>query len=100
MKQKIQKIRTIALGALAVIWWGLWYPELASAADTYVIVYDDGRVLTAEEVFASGGEEYSYEGLLEIDGDQICFRSKLWETMEEYIVKVRSGIDNGKYEKD
>ncbi len=100
MKQKIQRIRTVALGALAVIWWGLWYPELAAAADTYVIVYEDGTVVTAKEVWECGLAEYSCEDLMEIDGDQIRFRSKLWETMEEYMIKVRSGNDNGKYEKD
>lgn len=98
MKCKMQGIRTVVLCSLAIGWWGLWYPELSAAADTYVIVYEDGTVQSAAEVLECGFDEYSYEELWEIEGDQIRFRCKLWQTVEEYIMKVRSGNDDGKCE--
>lgn len=90
MNQKWQGVRIAVLFSIVISWWGLWYPELATAADTYVIVQEDGTVQKASEVIECGIGEYSYMDLLQIDGEQIRFRSKLWQAVEEYMKKVRS----------
>ncbi|MBQ7775142.1 MAG: hypothetical protein IJ379_04390 [Lachnospiraceae bacterium] len=90
MKQRWQGVRLALLCSVAIGWWGLWYPELATAADTYVIVYEDGTVQTAAEVIECGLDEQACWELLQMDGEQIHFRSKLWQSLEEYIEKVRS----------
>lgn len=90
MNHRWQGVRLAVLFSMAVSWWGLWYSELATAADTYVIVNEDGTVQKASEVIECGFNECSYLDLLQIDTEQIRFRSKLWQTVEEYIKKVRS----------
>ncbi len=90
MNQRGQGIRVALLLSVAISWWGLWYPELATAADAYVIVQEDGSVQTASEVIECGFGEYTYWEMLQAEGDQVRFRSKLWQILEEYWKKVRS----------
>ena len=90
MNHRWQGVRFALLASAAIGWWGLWYPELAKAADAYVIVNEDGTVQKASEVVECEFNEYSYLDLLKIDGEQIRFRSKIWQTVEEYFEKVRS----------
>lgn len=87
MNRRWQGIRMALCFSMAVGWWGLWYPELATAADTYAIVSEDGTVQKASEVVECGLNGYSYEELLQMDGTQLRFRSKLWQMIEEYFKK-------------
>lgn len=90
MNHRGQEIRVALILSMAIGWWGLWYPELATAADAYVVVQEDGTVQTASEVIECGLDECTYWEMLQADGDQVRFRSKLWQMLEEYWKKVRS----------
>jgi len=93
MKQKWQGVRTAVAVCAAIGWWGLWYPELATAADTYAIVLEDGTVLPASEVIECKFSELDCEELLQADGSQIRFRSRFLKWLEEYFEKVGSEDD-------
>ncbi len=90
MNHRWQGVRIAAVLSVAIGWWGLWYPQLATVADTYAIVQEDGTVLMSSEVIECElDEEYCAE-LLQADGSQVRFRSRLMEWLEEYFEKVRS----------
>ncbi len=90
MNSKWQGVKIAVLLSVAIGWWGLWYPELATEADTYAIVWEDGTVQSASEVIECELNGYSYMDLMEADNSQLQFRSKLWMKLEEYLKKVRS----------
>lgn len=58
----------IVAGTLALIWWGVLYPELCFPQDTYDVVYE-----TESE---------------EISGDESC-AELLWADEEQIVVKSR-----------
>lgn len=90
MNHRWQGIRLAVLLSVSIGWWGLWYPELATAADTYAIVSEDGTVQTPSEVIECELNEYSYSELLQMDCSEIHFSSRFWQWLEEYFEKVRS----------
>ena len=93
MNRKWQGLRMAMVCCAAIGWWGLWYPELSTAADTYAIVLEDGTVLSASEVVeCEFGEQYCEE-LLQADNSQIRFRSRFLQWLEEYFEKVGSEDD-------
>lgn len=83
MKQKNQNIfpglrrmfTGIAAGALALIWWGVLYPELCFPQDTYDIICEEEGEIPADE---------SYCRLLWADEEQIVIKSRLWEWIEQH----------------
>lgn len=98
MNHKWQGIRAAAVVCAAIGWWGLWYPELATAADSYAIVQEDGTVLPASEVIKCEFDERYCEELLQAEGSQIRFRSRFLQWLEEYFEKVGSEDDFRKQE--
>ncbi len=87
MNQKLLCIRAMISMCLAIGWWDFWYPEITREADVYRVVYDEGTVQTSEEVVKYELSEYSFYDFLKMDSDQIQFRSRLLEWIEEYLDK-------------
>ena len=90
MNHRWQGVRMAAVLCAAIGWWGLWYPELATAADAYAIVQEDGTVLSASEVMECEFDEETYAELLQADSSQVRFRSRFLQWLEEYFEKVGS----------
>lgn len=93
MNHRWQNVRIATVVCAAIGWWGMWYPELTTAADTYAIVQEDGTVLPASEVVKCDFGELYCEELLQADNSQIRFRSKFLQWLEEYFEKVGSEDD-------
>lgn len=74
------RVRTAAAALSALMWWGLLYPELCFTENTYeqIIVVDGVEVIL---------EETDYRDLLEASDDEIVFRSRLLEWLEEKFHK-------------
>lgn len=87
MSQKFLGIRAMIGMCLAIGWWDLWYPEIAREADVYKVVYEEGTVQKSEEVVKYEFSEYSFYDFLKMDSEQIQFRSRLLEWIEEYLDK-------------
>lgn len=87
MKNKWLGIRVFISVCLAVGWWDFWYPELADAAGVYNVVYEESAIQTPEEMIEYGLDEYTYYDLMKTDRDDIRFRFRLWEIIEEYMNK-------------
>lgn len=87
MKQKNLGIRAIISMCLAIGWWDLWYPEITREADIYRVVYEEGTVQNSQEVVKWELDEYTFYDFLSMDSDQIQFRSRLLEWIEEYFDK-------------
>lgn len=87
MKRKYFGIRAIISMCLAIGWWDLWYPEITREADVYRLVCEEGAVQTDEEVVKWKLDEYTFYDFLKLDSDQIHFRSRLLEWLEEYLNK-------------
>lgn len=98
MNHKWQGVRLAMVMCMAIGWWGLWYPELITAADAYAIVQEDGTVLLASEVIECELGEAYCEELLQADHSQIRFRSRFLQWLEEYFEKVGSEDDFGENE--
>lgn len=80
------KIRIGVCICLYVCWWGLLCPELLVNPDTCRVV-DAG---TGEEVLAQAGQmsaDMLYQTLREADRDQIRYRSRLLELLEQLLKK-------------
>lgn len=90
MNHKWQGIGLAAILSVAIGWWGLWYPELAKAAGAYAIVQEDGTILLASEVVECELDEEAFAKLLEAEDDQVRFRSRFLQWLEEYFEKDRS----------
>lgn len=87
MSQKLLGIRAMISMCLAIGWWDFWYPEITREADVYRVVYEEGTVQEPEEVVKYEFSEYSFYDFLKMDSDQIQFRSRLLEWIEEYLDK-------------
>ncbi len=90
MNSKWQGAKIAVLLSVVIGWWGLWYPELATEAEVYAIVMEDGTVQSVSEVIECELSGYTYMDLMEADNSQIQFRSKMLMKLEEYLKKVRS----------
>lgn len=80
------RIKAAVCACLYVCWWGLLYPELVVNPDTCRVV--DGE--TEEEILAQAGQMSAgmlYQALLEADRDQIRYRSRLLELLEQLLNK-------------
>lgn len=87
MSQKFLGIRAMLSMCLVIGWWDFWYPEITREADVYRVVYEEGTVQKSEEVVKYEFSEYSFYDFLKMDSDQIQFRSRLLEWIEEYLDK-------------
>lgn len=81
MKQNIfSKLRRtltgIAAGTLALVWWGVLYPELCFPQDTYDIICEMGE----EEI----SEEDMCRQLLWADEEQIIVTSRLLQWIKQH----------------
>lgn len=84
------RINTAVWGMLALIWCGLYFPELYFTKETYqpVMIVDGEEVLLQEDEFDGLMQEDALCGLLRADKDQILVRSKLaewWKIFRERI---------------
>lgn len=85
---KLHKTRGIAVWALALIWWGMLYPELCFPKDTYEIVSDGKEILAEDmdvEMLAERFADESCRGLLYADGEQVIVKSRFLEWLKQYI---------------
>lgn len=79
-------IRAAICICLYACWWGLLYPELVVNPDTCRVVDEE----TGEEILAQAGQMSAgmlYQALLEADRDQIRYRSRLLELLEQLLEK-------------
>lgn len=80
MKNKITGIRLLGGICVAFCWWGLLYPELTMTPDTYEVFWEDEAVIPEMNVVEWDFEEEDiYRIVLEADGNQIRFKSRLLE---------------------
>ncbi len=84
MKRFIQGCLTYFSLVLAIGWWDVWYPELTKAAGVYEVVCEETTVQTPEEMLECGLGEDAYRNWMKADGEQIRFRFRFLEWMEEY----------------
>ena len=70
------RLRTAAVGVMALAWWGLLYPELCFADNTCAqVTVSDGRELEVGQA--------DYRDVLKATGDEIVVKSRLLEWLEE-----------------
>ena len=83
MKNKWIGIRVFVSICLAIGWWDFWYPELTEAAGVYEVVYEETTVQIPAEMIECelNGEKDS--DVLNDGCDEIRFRFRLWEWIEE-----------------
>ena len=87
MNQKFLGIRAMISMCLAIGWWDFWYPEITREAEVYRMVCEDGAVQKSGEVVKWEVDEYTFYDFMQMDSDQIQFRSRLLEWIEEYLDK-------------
>lgn len=87
MNQKFLAMRAMLSMCLAIGWWDLWYPEITREAEVYTLVCEDGAVQSTAEVVKYRADEYTFYDFLQMDSDQIQFRSRFLEWIEEYFDK-------------
>lgn len=71
------RIAASALGAIAFVWWCVFFPELCFPQDTYELVYETEEA-AKEDVCGEACPE-----LLEADDDQIVISSRVLEWMKK-----------------
>lgn len=70
------RLRAVATGILAFIWWGVLYPELCFTEDTYQqIMIVDGEETAVDEA--------DYRDLFGAAGDEIVIKSRFLEWLEQ-----------------
>lgn len=80
------RIKAAICVCLYACWWGLLYPELVVNPDTCRVVDEE----TEEEILSQGGQMSAgllYQALLEAERDQIRYRSRLLELLEQLFEK-------------
>ena len=87
MNQKFLGIRAMISMCPAIGWWDFWYPEITREAEVYRMVCEDGAVQKSGEVVKWEVDEYTFYDFMQMDSDQIQFRSRLLEWIEEYLDK-------------
>lgn len=70
------RLRAAGAGMLALVWWGLLYPELCFTEGTF------------RQIVVTGGEEKvvdeaDYRDILDAAGDEVVIRSRLLEWLEQ-----------------
>lgn len=70
------RLRAAVTGVLALVWWGILYPELSFTEAVFqeILVTDDGERIVGET---------DCRGLLDAAGDEIVIGSRLWEWLEQ-----------------
>ena len=74
------RLRAAAAGAFACVWWGILYPELCFADDTYTLVD------AAKEQETETGQS-DCRDILHAAGDEIVIKSRLLEWIEQTLNK-------------
>lgn len=87
MNRRFLCFRAMLSMCLAIGWWDFWYPEIAREAGVYEVVYEDGTIQNPGEVVKYKADEYTFYDFLQLDSDQIQFRSRFLEWIEEYFDK-------------
>ena len=87
MNRRFLGIRAMLSICLAIGWWDFWYPEITREAGVYAVVYEEGAVQENGEVVEYKADEYTFYDFLQMDSDQIQFRSRMLEWIEEYLDK-------------
>lgn len=85
MKNRM-RIKAAVCACLYMCWWGLLYPEIVINPDTCRVVDEE----TGEELLAQAGQMSAgllYQALLGADRDQIRYRSRLLELLEQLLEK-------------
>lgn len=80
------KIKAAICVCLYACWWGLLCPELLVNPDTCRVVDEE----TGEEVLEQAGQMSAgllYQALMEADRDQVRYRSRLLELLEQLLEK-------------
>ncbi|MDE7225117.1 MAG: hypothetical protein K2O34_15230 [Acetatifactor sp.] len=80
MKDRV-KIKAVICACLYACWWGLLCPEVLVNPDTCRVVNEE----TGEEILEQAGR--LYQALLEADRDQVRYRSRLLELLEQLLEK-------------
>lgn len=71
----------------ALGWWGVLYPELTMTPDTYRVICQDGTVQNVQEVVEWNFDSDIYLEILNAEPGRIHFRSRLLQTVEEYLMQ-------------
>ncbi len=87
MNRKFLSFRAVLSICLAIGWWDMWYPEIMREADVYTVVYEERAVQNTEGVVKYKVDEYTFYDFLQMDSDQIQFRSRFLEWIEEFFDK-------------
>ena len=87
MKKRWIYIRTVVALCAALGWWGYLYPEFTLTPDTCVVIEEDGTIWDAEMMWEKQGD--LYRNILEADGNQIRFKSRLLEMRKKWIEKLQ-----------
>lgn len=85
MKKKLQEWKAVALLSIGLGWWGFWYPELEQAAETYVVVLEDGTIQNVSEVIECELNGQYFPDLSQADRSRVKVSSKLWKLLQEYF---------------
>lgn len=72
------------VGMFALVWWGVFYPELCFPKDTYEVVYEWEEREADEADEADEMDAEICDGLLQADGEQIIVKSRLLEVLRRY----------------
>ena len=70
---------------IAISWWDFWYPELTETAGIYEVVYEETTVQIPTEMIECELNEENDSNALNGDCEEIRFRFRLWEWIEEYF---------------
>lgn len=74
------RLRAAAVGTFACVWWGILYPELCFADDTYTQV----NVVEGQEIEVKQPDS---RDILHAAGDEIAIESRLMEWIEKKLNK-------------
>ena len=87
MSGKLIRLRAVFSICLAIGWWDFWYPEITREAGIYTVVYEEGTVQETSEVVKYRVDEYTFYDFMQMDSEQIQFRSRFLEWIKEYFDK-------------
>ena len=75
------------IGIMTLMFWGIMYPQFSLAEETYICL--DKKEKEPEKDFFE---------ILDASGEQLIFKSKLWEFVKERV-SINSGVwkMNGEY---
>lgn len=74
------RLRAAAAGTFACVWWGVLYPELCFADETYTQV----NVVEGQEIET---KQSDCRDILHATGDEIAIKSRLLEWIEQKLNK-------------